>query len=75
MTESDQKTLEAVINVLDDFLGDTDLQIPPKWTSKDIRNEEPILWAMQQLVSLRYKGPFEEEEEEEETESNSHQLG
>lgn len=48
LTEKCRKLAEAlqeISTILDNYLGDTDPDIPEDWTDDDIRSEEPILYA------------------------------
>ena len=50
------KAIEAVRQVLNNLLGDTDPNIPEEWTPEDIKREEPLLWCHQQLLATNGKG-------------------
>jgi len=47
-----REIIEAVANVLDKYLGDTDPAFPEDFTDEDIMQEEPIFWACRELFYL-----------------------
>ena len=47
-----KERLSRILHTLDNYLGDTDPDIPEDWTDDDIRQEEPLIWIHQQLVEL-----------------------
>lgn len=53
------ESLDGIIVVLDNLLGDTDPDIPEDWTDEDIKNEEPLFWACRELMTRnqRAKAP------------------
>lgn len=44
--------VQRVQSTLDDFLGDTDPDLPDDMTDEEVRDESPIFWCCQQLSAL-----------------------
>jgi hypothetical protein len=47
-----KKELEEIFDVLDEYLGDTDPNIPDDMNDEEVKEEYPILWVTQQISKL-----------------------
>lgn len=53
--------ITEIAEVLDTIIGDTEPYIDPEWTDEEIRDEEPLFWAVRELY--KYTSVLEEIEE------------